>query len=340
MAQPSARDVARDPDWLPHTYDAGGESLTFVQVPRLARQDLMFLSEEHFQGRFAKASFPPSSIEPEMEQAEQAPLHFIFHTSFCGSTLLTRALTIPGVAEALKEPDVLINLANRLAHSDDAGNRQRLELVLKLLERAPAPGEVVIVKPTNFANRLIEPLLELRPEARAVLLWSDLDTFLRSLVKRGMWGRRFGRQMYLQFAGWVPVNFGLGPAEMFELTDLQVAGLAWLLQIAHFSAVAEAAAPDRLLIVEAADVMTHPAKVLYSVQNLFGLDLDAGTVDQIASGPVFSTHSKFADQEYGVTQRDRDHEAVDQAHGEEIRMVAQWIGAVAAQLGLPLQPNL
>lgn len=231
---------------------------------------------------------------------------------------------------------MLINLANRLARNDDVANRQRLELVLKLLERAPAPGEAVIVKPTNFANRLVEPLLQLRPGARAILLWSDLETFLGSLVRRGMWGRRFGRQMYLQFAGWVPVNFGLGPAEMFELTDLQVAGLAWLLQIAHFSAVAKAAAPDRVLIVDAADLMAEPAKVLQGAQTLFGLGLDSGSVDKIASGPVFSTHSKFADQgiwrrrararsssgNQGPWRRNRLGRAVDRRGGRAARAAA------------------
>jgi hypothetical protein len=334
MAQPTARDVARDPDWLPHTYDAGGENLTFVQVPRDARQDLMFLSDEHYQGRYPKAVFPAAAIAAELDPGLRAPLHFIFHTAFCGSTLLARALTSAGVAETLREPDVLINLANRLARGDDPANRRRLELVLKLLERPLAPGETVIVKPTNFANRLLEPVLEMRPESRAVLLYSDLETFLRSLAKRGIGGRRFGRQMYLQFATWTGIDVGLGPAELFELTDLQVGGLAWLLQIVHFNAAAKNHG-DRLLVVDVAALMADTPGVLKRAQDLFGLDLDA---EAIASGPVFSTHSKFADHEYGVAQRALDHEAVTEAHGEEVALVVQWIGAVAAQLGLPLKP--
>ena len=334
MAQPTARDVARDPDWLPHTYDVGGQNLTFVQVSRQARQDLMFLAEEHYQGRFSKATLPMSSVAAEIDQSGRAPLHFMFHTAFCGSTLLARALTVPGVAEALKEPDVLINLANRVARVDDDANRERLELVLKLLERGPAPGEAVIVKATNFANRLLEPVLEMRPEARAVLIYSDLETFLSSVAKRGLLGRRFGRRMYLQFSSWVPVNFGLSAAELFELTDLQIAGLAWLLQISHFNAVARNEG-NRLMVVDVAELMADPARVLDRAATLFGLELDAGA---IASGPVFSTHSKFADQEYGVAQRSQDHEAVTEAHGEEIAMIVQWIGAVAERLGLPLKP--
>jgi hypothetical protein len=339
MADPTARDVVRDPDWLPHAYDLAGETLTFVRLSRQARQDLMFLAEEHYQGQYPKAAFPAAAIAAEIAGAAPAPMHFIFHTAFCGSTLLTKALTVPGVAEGLKEPDVLVNLANRLVRSDDAANRQRLELVLKLLERPPAPGEAVIVKPTNFANRLVEPMLQARPEARAVLLYSDLETFLRSLVKRGLLGRRFGRQMYLQFGSWVPVSFGLSQAEMFELIDLQVAALAWLLQIAHFRSVAEKEG-ERIVVLNASQLMDDTDAALEQVQALFDLGLDPKAVEEIANGPAFSTHSKFADREYGVEQRGRDHEAVAAAHGEEIAMIVQWIGAVAERLGLPLKPSL
>jgi hypothetical protein len=337
MADPSARDVARDPDWLPHTYDVAGENLTLVHVPRDARQELTFLTAKHFAERFTKGSFPVGSIASELSGVEQAPMHFIFHTAFCGSTLLAKALTIPSVAEALREPDVLVNLANRLTRSDDAANRQRLELVLKLLERPLAPSEAVIIKWTNFANRLVEPVLAMRPSSRAVLMYSDAQTLLRSLLKRGLWGRRHGRQLYLQLSSWSGIDFGLDPAEMFELTDLQVASLAWLMQIAHFDAVARTFGPERVMLLETAQFTNSPAAALRNVLTFFGLDSSAA--DEIAAGAVFSQHSKFK-VGYGRQQREEDHSAIDQAHGEELGMVVQWIAAVAAQLGLPLQPTL
>ena len=339
MANPVLGEVARDPRWLPHTYDLAGVNLTFVNVPPEARADLMFLSDEHFQGRFPKAAFPASGVESELA-GRVVPIHFIFHTSFCCSTLLAKALDIPGVSQSLQEPDVLIHLANRLVHADDSGNRQRLELVLKLLERDPGQGEAVVVKPTNFANRLIEPVLAARPASRAVLLYSDLQTFLASLVKRGLWGRRFGRQLYVQLASWVPVDFGLGTAELFELTDLQVTGLAWLMQIAHFNAVARSFGRERIMLLQGAELTAEPAAVLQRVQTFFGLDLDAAKVAEIAAGPIFASHSKFAGVGYGPEQRARDHETIAKAHAEELAMVIQWVEAVANRLELPLRPQL
>lgn len=339
MTNSSVRDVALNPEWLPHTYDLGGTQLTSVFVPRASRSKLMFLSDEHFDGKFRKATFPASAVATEAKAADRAPIHFIFHTSFCCSTLLAKALDVPGVAAALKEPDVLINLANRLIRNDDSANRQRLELVLRLLERPLAPDETVIVKPTNFANRLVEVILAARPGSRAILLYSDVETFLRSLLKRGMWGRITGRKLYTQLTGWSTLNFGYSDSEMLEQTDVQIAALAWLMQIRHFDTIARAFGRDRVMVLDSANLLADPGVALQKAQSLFGLELDERAIEDIAAGPVFSKHSKFADQDYSAEARAHDHQAVKEAHSDELSMVVAWIKSVAAQVGAPLRPG-
>jgi len=340
MRKVTAREVATGPEWLPHTFDSEGVNLTSVLVPRAARSELMFLSDEHFAGNFAKETFPAAALAAEAGDAERAPIHFIFHTSFCCSTLFAKALEVPGVTSLLKEPDVLINLANRLIRSDDGSNRRRLDLVLKLLERPLAPGETVIVKPTNFANRLLDVTLALRPNARAVLLYSDVETFLRSLLKRGMFGRIFGRQLFNQLSGWRPLRFGYDSRQLLEQTDVQIAALAWLMQIHHFDSIARAFGPERVMLLDSSTLLADPADAVDKAQALFGLGLDRAQVEAIASGPVFARHSKFSDRDYSAQARDEEHRAASEAHAEELGMVVQWIGAVAAEVGVPLRPGL
>jgi hypothetical protein len=337
MAAPSVIDVVSNPEWLPHTFDAGGANLTFVHVPPAARAQLMFLSDEHFEGNFKKVAFPAAAVAAAIADGPRAPMHFIFHTSFCGSTLLAKALDLPGTS-VLKEPDVLINLANRMIRSDDQANRQRLELVLQLLERPFAPGETVIVKPSNFGNRLVENVLAQRPQSKAVLLYSDLETFLRSLLKRGMFGRIFGRRLFTQLRGWSPLDFGYGPDELLQLTDVQAAALAWLMQIHHLNAMARAFR-DRVLLLDSATLFANPVTPIDSAQALFGLGLNGPGIETIASGPVFSRHSKFADRDYDAEARAKEHEAATKTHSEELEMVVKWIAAVAAQVGAPLKPG-
>lgn len=338
MNQLSARDVALDPEWLPHTFDAEGANLTSVLVPRRARSELIFLSDRHFAGNFQKAEFPAEAMAASAAGAERAPIHFIFHSSHCCSTLLARALDVAGTASLLNEPDVLIHLSNRLIRSDDRGNRERIELVLRLLERPFAPGEKVIVKPSNFGQRVADVLLSSRPDSRAILLYSNVETLLLSLLKRGMFGRIFGRQMFAQLNEWSPLDFGYGTTELLQQTDTQIAGLAWLMQIHHLDALSRMFG-DRVIVMDSRDLLADPAAALTTAQDHFRLGLDSAQIGEIVSGPVFSTHAKTPGQAYDAGARDKEHKEVSAAHAEEIAMVVQWIEAVAAQVGAPLRPG-
>jgi hypothetical protein len=331
------REVALDPRWLPHTYDVAGSNLTFVFVGREDHGELMFLSDEHFKDQFRKVTFPASEIAAHVGEAQKAPIHFIFHTSFCCSTLMLKALDVPGRAFGLREPDVLINLANRFIRSDDVSNRERLRLVLRLLARPFEPGDSMIVKPTNFANRLAMPMLEISPESRAVLLYSDVRTLLRSILKRGMWGRIWGRKLFQSTSLWTSLNFGFSPEETFVLTDLQALGLGWLMQIHQFGELARRMG-ERVAIVDSADFLADPARTLQRTSRLFELHLDQSTIDGIVNGPTFARHSKFSERGYGRAERTADHSAAEAAHHEELEMVVKWVETVAAHLKVDLRP--
>ena len=238
----------------------------------------------------------------------------------------------------MREPAILINLANRLISSDDQANADRLEIALRLLERPFSPGESVITKQSNFANRLIEPVLRARPESRTVLLYSDLETYLVSLLKRGMWGRILGRKLFNNLSSWTTLKLDLEPVEIMELTDMQVAALAWLMHIHHFSALAKAYGP-RVMLVETSRMFAAPAATLHQVMTFFDLGLTELDAEDIAAGPIFARHSKFADRDYSVEERQRDAESVSNANAEEISMVVKWLKAFADHHGVSLQPG-
>lgn len=339
MTEVSPARIAADPEWVPHTYDSDGSRLTFVHVPRDRQRELMFLSDDHYHGAYPKREVPAGEVAAALGPAPEKPLHFVFHTAFCCSTLMIKALDLPGRSLGLKEPDVMIHLGNRFARADDAANRQRLGLVLRLLGRPFEAGETVIVKPSNFANRLIEPALALDPRSRALLLWSDLPTFLRSVVRRAIPGRIWARQLYRRHGGWSSLRFGYGPEETFDQTDLQIAGLAWLMQIHHFREVARRLGPERVELVNGADFLARKAETIARASALFGLGFEPKLVENIAEGPVFSRHSKFSQRDYDEAARNRDDRAVEEAHGKEIDPVVQWVGMVADHLRVPTDPR-
>jgi hypothetical protein len=307
-------------------------------VPTAARSNLLFLSDGHFRGAFRKETFPAVAVASEVDVAGRAGLHFIFNTSFCCSTLLAKALEVPGVSETLREPNILVDVAERLIRAGGRHDEFQLELTLRLLERPVADSKTIIVKPSNFANRLLEPALALREGSRAVLLYSDAGTYLRSILKRGLLARINARRLYQNLVAWSSLEFGFSEYETFQQSDLQVAALAWLMQIAHFQSMADRLGPERVIVVDAADLLSEPATTLQRVQSLLGLNLGDRQVSEIANGPVFSKHSKSSEVDYSPSARERDHEALMQVHGEELAMVLQWLDAVAAHLGVSTTP--
>lgn len=339
MNSDPACQIAMDPEWVPHAFEPDGGQLTCVFVPRSSRKDLVFLTDGQFQGRYRKISLPVASIVSHSAAAPEAPLHFIFHTSFCCSTLLAKALAVEGVAASLSEPNILVNLAESVIASGLAKNQQSLELALRLLARPLGPAESVIIKPSSFANMLVEAMMTVRLRSRCLLLYSDLRTFLASVVKRGLLGRMNARKLYQNLVAWTSLDFGFSPTETFGQTDLQIAALSWLMQIAHFDELAARLGPERVIVLDAADLLQKPGVELERVQSFFGLGLDARQLTAVLNGPAFAKHSKFSDVDYDSETRERDHDELMKVHGQELEMVIQWLEAVAAHVGAPLRPR-
>src|SRR5947209_12917180 len=110
----SAHDIALDPRWLPHEFAADGRFLTSVLLPPDARRSLLFLTDGHLRDKYQRATLPTDALASAVGDAPRAPLHFIFHSSFCCSTLLANALAVPGTSSILKEPNILVNVAERV----------------------------------------------------------------------------------------------------------------------------------------------------------------------------------------------------------------------------------
>ena len=331
----SARLLA-DPDWIPHTFDHQGERLDFVRLPAGDRDRLPFLAEEYVGKGFEHQILSYRDALAGAPAEDALPVHFIFHSGFCCSTLLASALAAGGGLSVLREPDILMNVAQRTLREPGAANAQRMELAIRFLARPPRRGDsAVVIKPSCFANNLMEPLLRSRPRSRAVLIHSDLGAFLRAIAKKGMWGRIWCRRLYLQLSGWTDLRLSQGDSERFILGDLQVAALCWILQARHFRQLAERYGRERLLLLHSDHLLADPAGALRLVSGLFGLEWDDKTIAAVAEGEVFDRHSKSAER-FDADRRAEEHERTLEAHREEIEMVSQWALKAAEAFATPL----
>lgn len=336
----TATALALDAHWLPHRIDVATGRIDFVRLSREDHRRMAFLGDEYIDAAAPRAAAPIRDVAAAVPRDTGTRCHFVFHSAFCCSTLVARALDIEGYAQGLKEPVALQDLANvALGLGDPARIRPHLAVALELLARPFAAGEAVVIKPTDIVTPLADEMLGARPEARALLLYSPLPDFLRSVAKKGLFGRVWARRS-LAFHGRQPAfDPGYSEQERWLHTDLQVAALGWLHQQARFARLVREQPAGRIATLDSVTLLARKQDMLAAIDRLFGLGLPADTVAAIADGPVFARDSKSHGKAFDTDMREREHAAAAAAHGDEIAMVVQWAEAVAAHLGVSMRPG-
>ena len=333
-----------DADWLAHRYDPEHDAVHFLRVPRAEHRKAVFLTDEYLPRGLqplvvrrseAMAAAPPS---PPPSSPPSSPLHFLFHSAFCCSTLLARAMDRPGWAMGLKEPVILNDIIGwRRRGGQGPDMAQVLDNALTLLARPFAPGEQTIVKPSTAVNALAPAMLALRPDARAILLYAPLRTYLGSIAKKGLDGRLWVRTLLSGMIDDGLVDFGFSARDHFGHTDLQVAALGWLAHQRMFAGLVARFGADRVRTLDSATLMADPRAALAAMGALFGRPLDPAAMDEIVAGPAFRTHSKVGTA-FDAENRATEHRAAAEIHADEIDKVAQWTEAVAASAGISTAP--
>jgi hypothetical protein len=82
----------RDPAWIPHFYDPRRDTLVLARLPREAQRKLTFLDQRFVDRDAESLPAPISQLPLDLVSQNAGPLHFVFHTGFCCSTLLARVL--------------------------------------------------------------------------------------------------------------------------------------------------------------------------------------------------------------------------------------------------------
>jgi hypothetical protein len=328
-------EVVRDPAWLAHRYDPGHDAFHFRLTPRDVHRSVTFITEE---------LLPPAGDPIILRRQEvmavrraEAPLHFIFHSAYCCSTMLARAFDLDGFAMGLKEPVVLNDLVGWRRRG--APPRQVAEVLghsLDLMARPFENGEAVIVKPSNVVNGLAEAMLAMRPQSRALFLYAPLPTYLRSIARKDMWGRLWVRELLIGLLKDGLVDLGFSDEQYLGLTDLQVGAVGWLAQHALFARLVGRLGRDRVATLDSQQLLADSVAVVTALVDHFGLEARPGTIERIVTGPGFTSHSK-SQAAFTAEQREAEQRDAAIVHGDEIAKVEHWAQAVAANAGLSFE---
>lgn len=324
---PQVSDVLRDATFLAHRYSERDDVFHFLPVSRDVHRACTFITDEYLPKDLPYQSFTSQQIASE--SINTAPLHFIFHSAYCCSTLLARALDVEGTSMGLKEPVILNDIVGwRRRGALKSKWSQTLDQSLDLLSRPFGHDKAVIIKPSTICNPLAEDMMTLRPDATALLLYAPIDSFLLSIAKKNMWGRLWARKL---LTGAIDDGYAIGgfsQNEWLELTDLQVAAICWLSQHALFQKLIDKFGPDKVQTLDSDTLLARPQEAITALSDHFNLQFNPNEVEDILKGPAFNSHSK-SNTSYDTDARARERKAEHNKHAEEISMVAQWAVAVA-----------
>ncbi|MEQ1496499.1 MAG: hypothetical protein ABL912_12165 [Novosphingobium sp.] len=331
--QPTSSTLLADAEWLAHRFVESDDAFRFVHVPRADHAAVPFLTDDHLGERLTSPDVPTAECLGSLNKGK---LHFLFHSAFCGSTMLVRALDRPGLAMGLSEPIALNDIVGfRRRGASPAAVARGADAALRLLARPFGSGESVVVKPSNILNPLAELLLALQPDAKAVFLYAALETFLISVVRKGLPCRLWVRELLEGFLQEGYVDLGISPEDCFRLTDLQVAAVGWLAQHVRFAALAEKLGPTRIATLDADRMTADPVAALIAVTRHYGFDCDAAAIAEMASGPAFTRHSKSG-AAFTPADRKAEYAQARAAYGDEIDLVLEWARRVAGTVGVAL----
>lgn len=325
--------IARDPLWLAHRYVESKDAVQFLRVTRDEHRAATFIADDYL----SKGRIP---VEIDRKQALAAvatvgPVHFIFHSAFCCSTLLARAFDRDGLAMGLKEPAILNDLVGwrrRGAAGRDVA--EAMDGALALLARPFAAGEATVIKPSNIVNGLIRMIMALRPDARALLLHAPLPLFLTSVAKKGLDGRLWVRELFvgLRRDGLVQ-RLGFDDEQFFGQTDLQIAAAGWLAQQALFAELVQLLG-DRVRTLDSESLLDAPEASVAALAQLYGLPVDDARVAEIVA-TSFGRNSKSGEA-FGRAERQAEYADATAAHRDELDKVTRWAEVTAERAGIPM----
>jgi hypothetical protein len=329
----SAADIVADPEWLAHRYDEQGDAFQYRRVTRSRHAEVGFATDDYL----GKEDNPVVIRREEATRllGERAPIHFIFHSAYCASTMLVRALDRPGSAMGISEPVILNDMVGWRRRGAEVPMHARvMDDALGQLSRPWGAGEAVIVKPSNIYNGLAMGALALRPIANALLLHAPLEEFLLSVARKGMWCRLWARELLEGLLQEGMVDLGFEPRDYLRQTDLQVAGVGWLAQQMQFHRIANHFGAGRIASLDSEALTNDPAASVSKVAAHFGLNKqDPG---DYANHPAIGRNSKSgASFERG--ERQLDQERAREVYGDEIEKVAEWIRVVGERRGISLE---
>jgi len=304
--------LTESPVLFPLTLNAAGDLVQFINLNEPSYQSISFLDH-----RILQPSTPTAVIPwPELiEAANLIPLRcdFIFHISHAGSTLYSRLLGAHSAIFSLREPGILRTLGqwNHLDH---------LPTFLRLWSRTFRPTQTALIKATSFVSEMGPQILNLVPDARAILMYVPPATFLRALLDGSMSDIDSQAEARLRR---IQKHGSLHDTAISQLSPGERVAMSWLAEMLSLTGIATQF-PNRALWVNFDAFLKSPHAMLTEAFVHLGIETD---VTPILESDIMRHYAKKPEVIYDANFRFQLLERSNQLYGSEIEKGLAWLDA-------------
>jgi hypothetical protein len=310
-----AQSVAGDAGAFMQQLDLVQRRALIVRITEAELRTASFLDERlGMQGRVG-FWMPLEGIAAAASSVSQAQpsADFIFHIGHCGSTLLSRLLDQSSNVLGLREPLPLRELSENMRDLESPLSRLNraqwegvLAASLTLLGRRFTEQQRIIIKATSTCNGLVDPVLGLYPESRAVLLYIRLEPYLATMAKgvAGGLDALHAAPARLQFL------HDFLDDRSIRLPDLEtpeIVAMNWVAELARFEHLSRTSpARERLLMLDFEQLLADIPGVLGDVCRHLDIPEADSDSTQDPHTSVLAAYAKSPTHVYSATDREHD----------------------------------
>ncbi|MDH4125098.1 MAG: hypothetical protein OEW64_11630 [Gammaproteobacteria bacterium] len=263
----------------------------------------------------------------EEENFPAPKLNYIFHMAHGGSTLLSRALDLPGVNIVYREPAALRQLGVAAAEEQFGDQptdiwQRVLRLSTVLLAKTYQQNERVVIKANVPVNFIIPQLMAVNAHTRGLILFERLDDYLLSVLK-SQGHRDWLQNVVDELRNSIDALLGLPAGAKNKLSDAEAAAALWMTQV-HLFAKALQKYPN-LRSLDSEHFYSKPKLVLSKACEFFRFRVKEQKLDAIVAGDLFQRYSKNPEQEFSNTLRLQKKDQLRTEIGAELRAANDWV---------------
>lgn len=342
-AQPTRmQDLLEDPRYMIYDTHPVDQTTRFLVADEALQADAPFLDIrfEPNASRGLAVSTPKLLAAERRLLIKRRPLHFIFHHAFVCSTLLARSLHESDAFFSLKEPWILRRMADikrtQRKTLSKAQWRHSMALYLSLLSKTHANSHTTIVKATNIANNLLEDIVEDDPDRRAIYLYSSIEDFLISNIKKP---RATQLKMPELLNGFLRDSNFLAKHKQFndisKLSLFEVCGLIWVVNAYNLRHALNKTHFEGMRTLAVDHLLGAPIEAIHAVSCHFGVVPSEDQLTAMLCSNIWNRNAKDTSHSYSTAQRTSERDQVMSTHGSEIEAATSWAEQLASELKLP-----